>query len=390
MSHTAAGGPLVSTRISGREQRPRPLRPAKRAGFERAGQRAKKVWSSQKSCTYRPVLPAHVRACQWSQFGHQRWFVWVWKRGAPLVQTRVPYSCGSWRCPVCARHEAAVTFARIQEATSRAQYTADGWLFLVLTLDRDGYFSGRPWLNVTDAYRSLARMCRLLLKRLRRGWGEKCDAWIAVCEAHRSGWPHVNLMLHAPGLARQIATEQAELASKGATPRQATLLRGELLDHATTVGWGVQSTCEPARDKNAVAGYVVKLAKNHDASVGEVAKITQAPLNAPERFRRLRSARGFLPPRRRNPEVTGALVRRQRSVEGDWEVLRVNPPRDPDQTEPTARAVSQELELIAEEERWLSTARVLPAMPPVRVSVGGRVETLSEATERRWHAKNSA
>jgi hypothetical protein len=47
-----------------------------------------------------------------------------------------------------------------------------------------------------------------------------------------------------------------------------------------------------------------------DRTVGEVAKLTQLPLNAPKRFRRLRSGRRFLKPRRKDPAWTGTVVRR--------------------------------------------------------------------------------
>ena len=388
-----AGGSaaLVSTRISRRERSPRRLQPTKRGSFIAArgpGATQKGTCASNRSQSGpQAVLPRHVLACQHSHHPYERWAVWTWKRSAPEVQTRVPYSCGSWRCPVCCRHEAAVTFARIQEATARPDYAADGWVFCVLTIDRNGYYGGRLWFDVNEAYRSLGGMMERLLKRLRRAWGEPLRAWCAVVEAHRSGWPHVNLMLYAPELAAHLrSAKQAHLAA-GATERESTLLEGDLLEHAEACGWGRQSTAEAARDKNAIAGYIVKLAGQHEASAGELAKITQAPTNAPERFRRLRSAKGFLPPRRTNPEITGALVRRRRSTEGDWQVLRVNPPHDVAQSEPTERAVKAELALIDEEEGILSRSRALPAMPPLRVAVGGQVESLKEATERRWTEK---
>jgi hypothetical protein len=422
---------LVSTRISGRAQRGVATSRSITRCSETAGQREKRATSSQNCCTCGPektdasslqqgqpvgagpcpekkshgpkngahakkvgvaptsayppgaVLPKHVMACQWSPFGHHRWFVWTWKRGAPDVQTRVAYSCGSWRCPVCRRHEAAVTFARIREATSRPGYDPDGWVYLCLTIDRNGYYTGRPWYDVTAAYRSLGSMSRRTLKRLRRGWDERLRAWYSVVEAHKRGWPHVNIVAYAPSLARELAISTSERLAAGATAREATLLHGDLLEHAIACGWGRQSTAEKVRDTAALGAYAVKLAGEHDQTIGELAKVTQAPTNAPARFRRLRSAKGFLPPRRRNPEITGALVRRRRSVEGDWEVLRVNPPRDPAQQEPTARAIEQELALIAEEESILSRARVLPALPPMRIAIAGRVETLREATARR-------
>jgi hypothetical protein len=301
--------------------------------------------------------------------------VWTWPRDRSATQTRVPYSCGSWRCPVCCRHEAAVTFARIKEATSRAEYETEGWVYLVLTLDRDGYYSGQPWGDVSDAYRSLSRMTDNLLHRLRRAYsGEPASSWVAVVEAHRSGWPHVNLLLYAPTLARELSAQKTSLLDTGSTEREATLLRGELLRHATECGWGRQSTAEAARSTEALAGYLVKLAGTQDATLGELAKITQAPVNAPAKFRRLRSGKGFLPPRRRNPNTTGVLLRRRQSQHGGWEVPGVNPPKDPAQQAAVEQAIKAELDLIDEEETLLAVHRVLPPMPPVRHCFGGKVE----------------
>ena len=436
---TAAARALGNTRISRREQSPRRLQPAKRAGLASArqpdtgdphsaleGQTARPVSGHDDVQTGRgqlgapfrrehklrskgpakrqravgtdgahgPVLPRHVKACQHSEHRTERWAVWTWKRANPDVQTRAPYSCNSWRCPVCCRHEAAVTFARIKEASSRPQYDEHGWVYLCLTIDRDGYYTGRPWLDVNQAYRALSSMTEKLLKRLRREWSEPLRAWYAVVEAHKSGWPHVNLVVYAPRLARELATSMRARLDAGAKDREASLLEGTLLEHAMAVGWGRQSIAEKVRDRDALDGYCTKLAGMQDASIGELAKITQAPTMAPARFRRLRSAKGFLPPRHKNLEVTGALVRRRRSPEGDWQILRLNPPHDPRQAEATDQAVQAELAMIREEEAILSRSRKLPAMPPLRLARCGEVESLREATERRWseslHAFESA
>jgi len=353
------------------------------------------------------VLPRHVRACQHSHDRRQRWFVWTWKRESPAVQTRVPYSCRSWRCPVCARHEAAVTFARIKQATERPEFESDGWCYFVLTLDRNGYFSGeRRWANVTEAYRELGQMSEKLLKRLRRAYPELGSAWVAVVEAHRSGWPHLNLMVYCPELARELRTARAsrlgatqrEAAALAVLPRvvrerlqrqrerEAVLLGGHLLDHAMECGWGRQSTAEGVRDTDALAGYIVKLAGQHDASVGELAKVTQAPLAAPERFRRLRSGKGFLPPRYKNPAVTGCLLRRRRAPSGEWEIGAVNKPRDPEQAEPVEQAIRAEQQTIEAEENELAQCRRLTPRP-VRIAVAGQLESDSDALERTWAAE---
>lgn len=134
----------------------------------------------------------------------------------------------------------------------------------------------------------------------------------------------------------------------------------------------------------------------HDATTGEIAKITQAPLNAPIRFRRLRSGKGFLPPRHHDETITGVLIRRRRAdmrfgtSGAEWEILPVNPPKDPAVNEQISRSITAELALIDEEERLLSRNRgKLPPMPPVRIAVGGQIESHHETTDRNWSTSTS-
>ena len=385
------------------------------------------------------VLPRHVRACQHSTDFRERWAIWTWKRDGGSTHTRVPYSCNSWRCEVCRRHEAAVTFARIKQAVSALDdqgapvLDPQGWVFLVATLDRDGYFSGKPWFDVTAAYRALGSMSRKLLERIGREWGPETreeirtirkgkragqtvvryvptlgNRWVSVVEAHRSGWPHVNLVFWCPELAALLRREQAdrledpaiadavELARdawkrREAVPsnvrelaREATVVGGRVREILEASGWGRQSTAEAARDIDAITGYAVKLAGLHDASAGELAKVTQCPMNAPERFRRLRSGKGFLPPRETDPTVTGCMMRRRRSAEGDWELQAINAPKDEAQHPQIERARAAELQLIDEEERLLSRNKgKLPAMPPLRRSRFGELEGHRETSARR-------
>jgi hypothetical protein len=296
---------------------------------------------------------------------------------------------------------------------------------LVLTLDRDGYYGGTPWRDVSAAYAALGKMTRSVLARIGRHWGPETvlersgrsgalrtvrklgNRWVAVVEAHRSGWPHVNLTVWCPELAERLRAERDERlddddvanavalardawSKKEPVPqsvrdvaRRATVLGGELLQLAVASGWGRQSTAEAANSVEAVLAYGVKLAGLHDASVGELAKITQAPLNAPERFRRLRSGKGFLPPRHKNEAVTGCLIRRRRADAGDWEVLPINPPKDESQLEAVARARTAEHALIEEEENILSRNRGrMPAMPPLRLAFAGKLEGHRETSER--------
>lgn len=325
-----------------------------------------------------------------------------------------------------------MTFARIKQAVERrgadGELEADptGWCFLVLTLDRDGYFSGRPWHDINAAYAALGKMSRKALQRIGREWGPETrlersgrskelrtvralgNRWFSVVEAHRSGWPHLNLVVWCPELAALLRREQAdrledpELANAVALARdawkrkepipgavrelarQATVADGRVLQVLEAAGWGRQSTAEAARDIEAVVGYGVKLAGLHDASVGELAKVTQCPMNAPERFRRLRSGKGFLPPRQKDETVTGCMMRRRRSREGDWELQAINAPKDERQHPQIERARAAELALIDEEERLLSRGKgKLPAMPPLRRAIGGKLEGHRETSERR-------
>lgn len=370
------------------------------------------------------VIPRHVAACQHAPGSSKPWVIWTWKRASPQTQTRIPYSCNSWRCEVCKRHEAAVTFARIKQAT--APLDPSGWCFLVLTLDRDGYYGGKPWHDVTEAYRVLGKMTAATLKRIGATWGPESrlegkkrprfvrklgNRWVGVVEAHRSGWPHVNLLVWCPELAAELRAEHAERlddpeiadavvlardawARKEPVParirevaRKATIVAGAVGSLLVDVGWGRQSTAEAARSSEAIAGYVVKLVGEHDASAGELAKITQAPLNAPERFRRLRTGRLFLPPRKHNPEITGCLLRRREHGErwrhGDLHTM--NPPKDPAQNEPTLRAARAELQIMREEQAVALRARGRspPPMPPVRFAFRGTLEPHLETSKRR-------
>lgn len=194
---------------------------------------------------------------------------------------------------------------------------ATGTCLLVLTLDRYGTYSGEEkWKTAQEAYRDLSRMTGEFLKRLRRwmksqGWDVLQNQWVATVEAHRSGWPHVNLVLWSPELANWISTETAEKVADGLTAQDARFVSRQLADIVTGSGWGLISTAERARSAEESLGYICKTAGKVDESIGELAKLSQLPTNAPFRFRRIRSGKGFLPPRKSNPATTGTLVRRR-------------------------------------------------------------------------------
>ena len=81
--------------------------------------------------------------------------------------------------------------------------------------------------------------------------------------------------------------------------------------------------------------------------------------------------------------MTGCLIRRRRSDQGDWDVLPINPPKDDSELEAVARARTAEHALIDEEERALSRGRGrLAPMPPVRLAIAGKLEGHKETSER--------
>lgn len=258
--------------------------------------------------------PKSVQSC-FNFCGQHRLGFWTWAREGPITSvTRGCYFCASWRCEGdCQRKAAAVMFARIKEAVERPHFKPEGWVYFVLTIDRHGTLSGLPWKDEQTAYRELGKMTHRFLESLRRDQtrrGERRlkNEWAMVVEAHRSGWPHANLMVYAPELAAELERERVALAQSGADDRTTRLMRGRMRALAVNAGWGTVSTAEQVRSRDALAGYLVKLAGHFDNAVAEVAKLTQVPLNAPPRFRRLRAGKGFLPPKHKSDKVTGTMT----------------------------------------------------------------------------------
>ena len=264
-------------------------------------------------------VPSYVARCPGSQYTSSLPPVtlWTWDPNSPMAARRMVSRCGSWRCKSCQPFRASVDFARIEEALSL--YHHEDVVFAVLTIDRHGRFGDRVWQTTEEAYRELSRMSRMLLKRLNRmleakGLDPIGSRWVSTVEAHKSGWPHLNLVMVSKGLSSIVEEARREREAAGLSKRESTLATGDILEHVTGSGWGVQSTMERAQSKRALAGYIVKVAKSHDdsfrAMAGEVAKMTQVPHNAPKGLRRLRSGVRFLPPRRKSGR-TGAVIERR-------------------------------------------------------------------------------
>lgn len=270
--------------------------------------------------------PEYVQAC-WKNIkdtGKTPYFVHTWQPLRPTERKRMLYSCRSWRCAHCARGTAAVMFARLRQAFE--PLGKRGVSFWVLTLHPDFHRRGAKFESLRDVYRTLGKKVELLRRRIsyeleRRGMAPLGSEWASTVEAHRSGVPHVNLVIHHAGLAELLRADHATRTERTAVAR--TLLRGEFRRHALACGFGVRCSAEAARDgSDALEGYLTKTAGNDDETHGEVAKLCQVPRLAPRGFRRLRSGKGFLPKRKRSGN-TGCILRRVRTNEGDSVVMPV-------------------------------------------------------------------
>jgi hypothetical protein len=218
-----------------------------------------------------------------------------------------------------------------------------GLVFWVLTLD--GHLHGR---TLQELYAGFARRWRLFLRRLRhwadrRGIPGPGQAWLRTVEAHQSGVPHLNVMMHWPELAALQRSEQPliDLVLMG---KSRYWLRGELRDMAVAVGFGPRSSLElPRSGAERLASYAAKCAAYGDRVAGEVAKKSQLPVLAPKGLRRYSSGKGFLVPKRKNPLLTGTILQRRLSPEGDERILPLVWPKCPKAQEAVQQCIDAEL-----------------------------------------------
>jgi len=223
--------------------------------------------------------PRYIRACR-----NDAWSLRLWRKDDPKTEWAVPFRCHSWRHKGdCARWKGAQDFVRIRSVLTK---TPEHWTYIVLT------FNQRTWKNSYQAYKGLYSCWDKLRKRLKRKFGEY--KYIALCEQHRNGWPHLNLL---------IRSEKLSAACKDDAWK--TVRKQWLEPHAVACGFGFRTWIEPVRSAVAMAGYTVKLMGDLQ---GEMSKLNQAPVKAPKNFRRLRCSQALLPPIHKSGEITGELA----------------------------------------------------------------------------------
>jgi len=238
----------------------------------------------------RPKTPLkYVHACH-----DRRWTIRTWKKSDPSKVNHYKYRCGSWRHDgECRYRKNAQDFARIRAAIENEG--VESAVYIVLTLDP------KDWSDTYSEFKGLLRCWDLLRKRMQRKYGK--IKYISVIEAHRSGRPHVNLIVFNDKLANACSGE----GWKG-------VRKNWLEPNAVASGYGMRTWVEPVRGSGSMAGYLIK------SMAAETAKPDQVPELAPKNFRRLRSSRRLLPKVYKSDDVTGQLVQKPiERAEAEWE-----------------------------------------------------------------------
>lgn len=222
------------------------------------------------------------------------------------------------------------------------------------------------------AFSSLWRRWQSLRQNLHRmadRLGVPRARWALTVESHRNGgWPHCHIVMHWPYLAdlmretehdcgRAVVLEHVfsagvaaefrvlgkkwprsrdeqrrlewlrarwDAARREGRPQDRCGARGCVRDwlsaRAEASGFGRVLSVEVARDAEAAAGYIVKLAgevetrRRFTAAGGELSKMSQMPVVAPRGFRRVRyslrsgDVEAMLAPSPKDPNITGALA----------------------------------------------------------------------------------
>jgi hypothetical protein len=314
----------------------------------RARWRAAKRRDSRLDPAFIAALPKYVRCCWRNPDLEHPFWVWIWEKANPQKATRRPYLCNSWRCRWgCERHQAHTLYARIREAFEGVP--AEETLLVVLTmpsLDHEarGLALDEVYRGISHRHRWLNRMWKRRLQKL--GLPDFGNRWVATVEAHASGVPHLNVYMHSPELAKIAREQRAAALEAGASIQRKEDIRIQAspwLRCVTRAGFGVLATWTVSSNVERMIGYMVKGAARFEETnlelrartsgervAGEVAKPSQLPLNAPKGLRRVRSGKGFLPPKHKDETITGTILRRKITPQGDEIVLPLVKSQDPD------------------------------------------------------------
>jgi len=221
----------------------------------------------------------YVHACETG-----RWHLEVWRRGdREGTRRQIPFRCRSWRHEgECRLWCGACDFRRVEEAIQ----SLSPWLYMVMTYPKPPSANDQRKLFALGVKHWYS-----LRKRLEAEYGSL--KYIQTWEIQRNGTPHTNVLIHCPSMFYALRNHERKLK------------RGWLLDQVLASGFGKEYWCEAMKSPSRMAGYLTKLARE---LTGAGVK-NQVPVTAPRHFRRIRASVRLLPPRHKNPDVEGRLVK---------------------------------------------------------------------------------
>lgn len=248
----------------------------------------------------RARLPRSVLACEEEQ--------WHWRAvhkttGAVKL---FRFRCNSWRHPGPCRN-ACQQAKRERIEKTLALHPWQDVSFLVLTLDPKIWVNG-SWLGRPDvAYTALKNLWRSYAKWVKRNYG--FAGYVNTVEAHRSGMPHLNVLMVSKPLAAELREDDAWRTV-------------EALKAAARRSHFGRMSAESADDPKQLASYITKVAVEHNERTerarqqlaGEATKQSQIPYMAPPGTRIFRPSKGFLVPvDEKESEYSAELVRKPAS-----------------------------------------------------------------------------
>ena len=269
-----------------------------------------------------PRDPGYVHACH-----HGEWLMHFRYKSGAKVGASAPYTCGSRRHEgPCRDRWRRVLFARLSGPACGFYSAHAGGAGMLWTLTLPGWEHRDPTENsLLAANEALGDRLRRLFNRLNKQAkreGRPALQYFWIREAHRSGVPHVHLLVVDKHSAAELATRdqlhhaRPEVAANG----RAKLATGALLAAALGAGFGERFEAEIVKSRDAVVGYMTKVvgtmgdderakraAYEDRAIAGEVSKGTQVPELLPSHCRSYGSSRGFIPPKNRDENVTAFI-----------------------------------------------------------------------------------
>lgn len=224
-----------------------------------------------------PTVLSYVGACE-----QQKWHLQLWRRdGSDPTRLHIPFRCRSWRhAGECRQWCGKCDFVRCLAAIEANEH----WTNLVLT------YPHRDWPRVGQLFRFGLVSWARFRKRIVREFGPM--KYIQTWEVHRSGYPHVNVVVSNEWFHWRARVENV------------AFIREWLRPAVKECGFGKELFVTPVYNAAGMAGYLTKLARElTGASVKN-----QVPVNAPRHFRRLRASKGLLPKRFKTTEFTGRII----------------------------------------------------------------------------------